>query len=494
MEAAAEDVGLPDFGRVPLELLHQVVDHVLALLLVAHDGGHGGLDVHLEHVDGGCAGLELDAVAAALAHPLRLLQQQLLHGGHDDAVARLIYVGEGVGHLVEPGLHPGQLCEQLHQVPVVRHGEPGLAGQGLVEQLPGQLELRRGDAPAQVDGQHPAQGDVLLLPHLLHHRLHLPDVGHPAPALPDHTVHRLLDGVVHRQRVHPGGQENAHLPQRKFVQNTLDDVGDGLLRQLQAVHRQTLDPEAALDVPADAHDPSAVGLGGVEQNHKGLPQGLELGDDPLLRLQIVLPGDVGDGAVGGDDDAHGGVLLDDLPGADLRRLRHGDLVVHPGGHHHPGRSVLKLPHSPPDHVAHAVDQPHREGDAPLQGHVHRLLGHELGLRGHDGPAAAGLGQLVDGPLPAVDVFNVGDYAGLHESLDERALSRPHRPQHPHKQGPAGARGYVLIEIRICHSYLPCAVAPEFDGKPPCMGGLLLTNAVQIQKKISKLSLLYSMTA
>ena len=41
-----------------------------------------------------------------------------------------------------------------------------------------------------------------------------------------------------------------------------------------------------LNVPADAHDPAAVGLGGVEQDHKGLPQSLELGNDPLLRLQV----------------------------------------------------------------------------------------------------------------------------------------------------------------------------------------------------------------
>ena len=38
-----------------------------------------------------------------------------------------------------------------------------MGGEGLVEQRPGQLELRRGDALPQVNGQHPAQGDVLLL-------------------------------------------------------------------------------------------------------------------------------------------------------------------------------------------------------------------------------------------------------------------------------------------------------------------------------------------
>ena len=38
VEAAAEDVGLPDLRRVALELLQEVVDHVLALLFIADDG------------------------------------------------------------------------------------------------------------------------------------------------------------------------------------------------------------------------------------------------------------------------------------------------------------------------------------------------------------------------------------------------------------------------------------------------------------------------
>ena len=38
VEAAAEDVGLPDLRRVALELLQEVVDHVFALLFIADDG------------------------------------------------------------------------------------------------------------------------------------------------------------------------------------------------------------------------------------------------------------------------------------------------------------------------------------------------------------------------------------------------------------------------------------------------------------------------
>lgn len=58
-----------------------------------------------------------------------------------------------------------------------------------------------------------------------------------------------------------------------------------------------------------------------------------------------------------------------------------------------------------------------------------LLRDELGLGGHDGPARAALGQLIPGPLPAVDVFDVGDDLGLHEALDEGGLARPNRTHH-----------------------------------------------------------------
>ena len=287
-------------------------------------------------------------------------------------------------------------------------------------------------------------------------------MGHPASSLPDRAVHRRLNGVAHRQGVHPGGQEEPQFPEGELIENGLDDVRDGLLRQLQAVHRQALDAKAAGDVPADAGCPAAPGVRGVEQHHEGLAQLLELGNDPLLRFQVVLPGDVGDGAVRGDDHAHGGVLLDHLPGADLGGLRHRDFVVHPGGHDHSGLPVLKLSHGPLDHVAHTVDQPHRKGGSALQREVHSLLGDKFGLGGHDGPAAAGLGQLVNGPLPAVDVVDVGDDASLHEALDKGGLPCSDRPQHPYKQGPAGACGNVLIEIRICHSYLPCAAGAFFS--------------------------------
>ena len=58
-------------------------------------------------------------------------------------------------------------------------------------------------------------------------------------------AHRLIyagfDGMVRRQGLHPGGQEQIQLPQRKLIQQPPQQLGDLRLPQLQTVHRQTPD-------------------------------------------------------------------------------------------------------------------------------------------------------------------------------------------------------------------------------------------------------------
>ena len=52
MKGLAENIGLPDSLGVTLKFLEQEVDHLLALLFVAHDGGHLGLNIGPDHVYG----------------------------------------------------------------------------------------------------------------------------------------------------------------------------------------------------------------------------------------------------------------------------------------------------------------------------------------------------------------------------------------------------------------------------------------------------------
>ena len=188
-----------------------------------------------------------------------------------------------------------------------------------------------------------------------------------------------------------------------------------------------------------------MGIGGVQQHQKRLTDLLQFPDDTFLRLQIVLPGNVCDGTVGGDDDAHGGVVGDDLTGADLRRLGHGDLVVVPRGHHHAGRQIFELAHGAGHHVAHAVDEPHGEGHVILQSDADSLLRHELWLRGHDGAAGAALRQFILRPVAAVRIVDVGQDLRLHEALDEGGFTRPHRAYHPDIDTAARAGRHILID-------------------------------------------------
>ena len=192
--------------------------------------------------------------------------------------------------------------------------------------------------------------------------------------------------MVIGQGVHPGGQEKVQLLDGELIEDPFDDGSDVLLIQLQAVAAHTGHVIAVHNVGLDGLGPVGLGIGRVQEDQEGLAQLLELGNDPLLRLDVVLPGDVGDGPVGGDHDADGGVFGNDLSRPDLRGLGHGDVVVIPGGGHHSRGVVLGLSHGAGDHIAHAVDETDGEG-GPV-GHIHPdgLLGHELGLSGHHRPA------------------------------------------------------------------------------------------------------------
>ena len=273
---------------------------------------------------------------------------------------------------------------------------------------------------------------------------------HPGRPLPDGRIQAALDGVVVRQGVHPGGQEQIQLLHRELVEHPLDDGGYRRLVQLQAVGAHTRHVIAGGDVRPDGLCPVGIGVGRVEHHQEGLSQLLELGDHPLLRLQIVLPGDVGNGTVCGDHDTDGGMLRNDLACADLRGLGHGDLIVKPGGGYHAGAVVLQGAHRAGNHIAYAVDEADGEGRPVVHGDLNGLLRDEFGLGGHDGAPGAALGQLIPGPLPAVHVVDIGDDHGLHEAFDKGRFSRPHRPHDADIDIPLGTQGNIFIDLALFH--------------------------------------------
>ena len=150
IEAAAENVGLPKLAGVSLKLLEQVIHHVLGLLFIAYDRRYRGGNIGAYHVNRGGAGLHADAVSSALADDLRVLQVQVLHAGHYDAIAGVQRRLHGRGHPVILLPDSGQAGQQLHQVAVIGDGEAGLPAERLIKQPPRQVQVCRGDAHAQI--------------------------------------------------------------------------------------------------------------------------------------------------------------------------------------------------------------------------------------------------------------------------------------------------------------------------------------------------------
>ena len=163
------------------------------------------------------------------------------------------------------------------------------------------------------------------------------------------------------------------------------------------------------------------------------------------------------------------MFCDDLSGADLRRFGHGDLVVEPRRRNHTRRVVLILADGSLYHIPHTVDEPDGKSRAALQLDLGGFLRDEFWLCRHNGPARTALWKFVTGPLPAVDVVNIGDHLGLHEPLDESGFSGPHRAHHADVDISRGTGGDILIDTGI-HSNLHAPNSAYSDLQPLAHGG------------------------
>ena len=414
-------------------------------------------------MDAGGAGLEAHAVFAPLPHDLRLRQGQLPRVGEDHAVALFPHLPQGGAHpLVFPS-HLGHVGEQGHQVPVPGDGDAAFFAEGPVKELPGQHQAQGGPAdvrPHLRDACRFHDGDG---GDPLRRVLRVPQAGHVGAGLLQGPVQLRLQGMLRLQGVQPVGQEDTHFRQGEFLERSPDDGSHVLCLQVQAGNEHAVHVVFLLQFRPQGLGLRTLRPGGIQHQDEGLAQGLQLPHGALLRGDVSLSGDLRDAAVGGHDDADGGVLRDHLPRAGLRRLRHGDLVVEPVGGHHPGRALLLRSGGPFHQISHAVDETDGE-PGPARGDLHRLLRHEFRFAGHDRPTGAALGQLVSGPLPAVHVLDAGEHQGLHEALDEGGFAGAHRPHHADIDVAARANGYVLINgMHIQERSLRfCAGEPGFQ--------------------------------
>jgi len=122
-----------------------------------------------------------------------------------------------------------------------------------------------------------------------------------------------------------------------------------------------------------------IGPLGIHQNKERLMELFQFLDGPLLRRYVVFSFQFPEAAVRGHHDSYGGMVVDNLLGADLRRLSERDLIFKPGGFYQPFFIVLHVPGRTVHHEAHTVHQAHLYVHIPAQRDLGSFLGNEFGF-------------------------------------------------------------------------------------------------------------------
>ena len=182
----------------------------------------------------------------------------------------------------------------------------------------------------------------------------------------------------------------------------------------------------------------------IDDHKKGFAGLLHIPDRPPFRFQIILSGNICNRAVGGYHQADGTVVFHHLSGTQFRSLCHGNGRFRPGGCHHSGNALLLRTYRTGDHIAYGVDHPHPHGGLALGRDLHSLFRHELRFAGHNGSAGTALGQFIPGSGLPVGICDGRDHQILHDPLDQRGFSGPHRTHHTDIYISAGSGGDVLV--------------------------------------------------
>ena len=266
------------------------------------------------------------------------------------------------------------------------------------------------------------------------------------------------------QHSHPARQGKIQLLHREFVQHLPQNIAQRRGIQINAAHRQN----SVVIIPCHALGQLSglrgIRVGAVEQNDVGFAQRVQFFDDAFFCGCIACTRNVADCAVGGDHDADGGVLADDLAGAGLGGKVEGHLVVEPRTFYHAGLCVLLVAHGPFHHVAHAVDEPHPALAAAFQLQWHGCFRDELRLGGHDGAPRRRLGQLVPGTFPRSRRADGRQHQLLHKPLDKGGFAAAHRAHHTDVDISAGACAdlaadailFLICQSCVSPSRLRCA--------------------------------------
>ena len=193
----------------------------------------------------------------------------------------------------------------------------------------------------------------------------------------------LINGRFHRmgplQGVQPPGEIYLQGRHGEGIEKRAEHLRDALRIQSQAVHDQRLHAILLVDIFFCRGCRLPRRVPGIYDDEKGFSRFFHIRNGLPFGIDIVLPGDVGDGPIRGHHQADAAVFLHNLFGPQLRRLGHGNLVVKPGSCDHSGVSLFFCPYGPLHHVSHGVNEPHPEIRHAVGGDFHRLFRDEFGL-------------------------------------------------------------------------------------------------------------------
>ena len=178
MQGFPEEIGSPDSLRVVFQFFGEIIHELGALLFRAYDRADFGRHVYLHDMQAGCSRPQFDAVTAALAHELGLLQNHIFRRRRDDAVARFLRGGERVFEFVVLPLCHGKGFDVTHQMVVILDLIPAFFRKHFVKEplLRGDLVLCHAFAQFDFFDLRAVQlfaalehaDDAVEIPHLLH--------------------------------------------------------------------------------------------------------------------------------------------------------------------------------------------------------------------------------------------------------------------------------------------------------------------------------------
>ncbi len=197
-----------------------------------------------------------------------------------------------------------------------------------------------------------------------------------------------------------------------------------------------------------------IGVPAVQNDDKRLAQGGEFLHYLLLGLDVTLPRQVHDTAVGCDYDTDGRVIGDDFLGTQLRRLDKRDRLLVPRSPHRPRLIALHVPYRAFNGIPRAINHPYVQREAVAYVHRHGIFWNELGLDGCYRAPRARLWHGIDGPLSVVFAGQVGKHEEFHELTDEGGFPDTHGTYYANVDIAVCAPGDIHEDIEFLHlSYL-----------------------------------------